>query len=197
MITLTDENFEKEITKSDKPVLVDFWALWCQPCFILTPILEKLAEEYKDKFILAKVNLDYAPIAAQKYRIDRIPAVVLFKNGKPVSGFIGVKPELVVKDIISQMLEDGEKETGEIENIIKNYQEYAQKNGFKLNPDKGIVERLVKGLLENEKKYGARYCPCRRITGNSEDDKGKICPCYWRQEELERDGHCFCGLFVK
>lgn len=197
MITLTDENFEKEITKSDKPVLVDFWALWCSPCFVLTPILEKLAEEYKDKFILAKVNLDYAPIAAQKYKIDRIPAVVLFKNGKPVSGFIGVKPGPVVKDIISQMLEDSEKETGEIENIIKNYQEYAQKNGFKLNPDKGIVERLVKGLLENEKKYGARYCPCRRITGNSEDDKGKICPCYWRQEELERDGHCFCGLFVK
>ncbi|XOB41549.1 MAG: thioredoxin [Candidatus Nealsonbacteria bacterium] len=197
MITLTDENFEKEITKSDKPVLVDFWALWCSPCFVLTPILEKLAEEYKDKFILAKVNLDYAPIAAQKYRIDRIPAVVLFKNGKPVSGFIGVKPEPVVKDIISQMLEDSEKKIGEIENIIKNYQEYAQKNGFKLNPDKGIVERLVKGLLENEKKYGARYCPCRRITGNPEDDKGKICPCYWHQEELERDGHCFCGLFVK
>lgn len=197
MITLTDENFEKEITKSDKPVLVDFWALWCSPCFVLTPILEKLAEEYKDKFILAKVNLDYAPIAAQKYRIDRIPAVVLFKNGKPVSGFIGVKPEPVVKDIISQMLEDSEKETGEIENIIKNYQEYAQKNGFKLNPDKEIVERLVKGLLENEKKYRARYCPCRRITGNPEDDKGKICPCYWHQEEIERDGHCFCGLFVK
>ncbi|GAI49172.1 unnamed protein product [marine sediment metagenome] len=197
MITLTDENFEKEITKSDKPVLVDFWALWCSPCFVLTPILEKLAEEYKDKFILAKVNLDYAPIAAQKYRIDRIPAVVLFKNGKPVSGFIGVKPEPVVKDIISQMLEDSEKKIGEIENIIKNYQEYAQKNGFKLNPDKGIVERLVKGLLENEKKYGAQYCPCRRITGNPEDDKGKICPCYWHQEELERDGHCFCGLFVK
>jgi ferredoxin-thioredoxin reductase catalytic chain len=87
-----------------------------------------------------------------------------------------------------------EKET---EKLIENYKEYAKKNGFRLNPNQEVVERLVKGLLENEKKYGARYCPCRRVTGNKEGDKPKICPCQWHREEIERDGHCFCGFFVK
>ncbi|OGZ32689.1 MAG: hypothetical protein A2V69_03690 [Candidatus Portnoybacteria bacterium RBG_13_40_8] len=84
-----------------------------------------------------------------------------------------------------------------IEKIIENYQNYAEKNGFRLNPERKTVERVIKGLLENEKKYGKRYCPCRRVNGNPEEDKLKICPCVWHREEIERDGHCYCGLFVK
>ena len=202
MITLTDENFEKEIQAADKPVVVDFMASWCSPCFVLGPILEKLAEEYKDKFILAKVSLEAAPITAQKFGVDRIPMVVLFNGGKPIGGFIGLRPEQVVRELLDKMLEDVKsKEGGEnkedIEKIIQSYQEYAEKNGFKLNPNRETVERLVKGLLKNEKECGFRYCPCRRISGNPEEDKPKICPCQWHKEEIERDGHCFCGLFVK
>ena len=197
MLELTDQNFEQEVSRSQMPVLVDFWAQWCQPCFILAPILEKVAEEFKDRIILAKVNLDQAPNTARKYQVDRIPMVTFFNKGKPVGAFIGVRPESAVRDIINQMLKDSEKEIGEMENIIKSYQEYTEKNGFKLNPDRKVVERLVKGLLENEKKYGAKYCPCRGVTGNSEEDKSKICPCQWHREEIKRDGHCFCGLFVK
>jgi len=104
MIYLTDENFEKEITSASKPILVDFWAQWCMPCFVLGPILEKLAEEYKDKMILAKVDLDAAPLASQKYRIEQIPTVILFKEGKPISGFIGVRPEPVIKSWLEQNL---------------------------------------------------------------------------------------------
>jgi len=104
MITLTDENFEKEITNASKPILVDFWAQWCSPCLILGPILEKLSEEYQDKFILAKVNLDEAPLISQKYGIEQIPIVVLFKEGKPVSGFIGVRPEPIIKNWLKQNL---------------------------------------------------------------------------------------------
>ena len=104
MITLTDENFEKEITNAPKPILVDFWAQWCSPCLILGPILEKLSEEYQDKFILAKVNLDEAPLTAQKYRIEQIPTVILFKEGKPISGFIGVRPEPIIKNWLEQNL---------------------------------------------------------------------------------------------
>lgn len=84
-----------------------------------------------------------------------------------------------------------------IEKIIKGYKIYAQNNGFDLNPQKEVVEGIVKGLLENEKKYGARYCPCRRVTGNIQEDKGKICPCQWHREEIEKYGHCLCQLFVK
>jgi len=199
MITLTDENFEEEIQQTEKPVLVDFWAQWCMPCFVLTPILEKVARDYQDKFILAKANLDNVPIVAQRLGINQIPMVVLFRGGKPVSGFVGVRPEPVVREILNKMLRDVSKkeQPEEIEKIIQGYQEYAEKNGLKLNPDREAVERLIKGLLTNEEKYGARYCPCRRITGNKEEDRPKICPCKWHREEIERDGHCFCGLFVK
>lgn len=85
----------------------------------------------------------------------------------------------------------------ETESLIKKYQEYAKENGFSLNPDQKIVERIISGLLENEKKYGVRYCPCRRIVGNSEEDKPKICPCQFHRQEIEEQGHCLCGLFVK
>ncbi len=197
MLNLTDENFEKEIQRADRLILVDFWAQWCTPCFILGPILEKIAQEYKDKLTLAKVNLDTAPLTAQKYGIEKIPTVILFKWGKPISGFLGVRPE----PVINQWLEENQKVINQImekiDQIIKNYEGYAQKNGFKLNPDRKVVEKLVAGLLANEKKYGARYCPCRRVTGDKEEDQPKICPCKWHREEIERDGHCFCGLFVK
>ena len=198
-LTLTDQNFDQEIQHAQKPVLVDFWAFWCNPCFVLSPILEKLAEEYKDKFIFAKANLDNVPIVAQRLGIEQIPMVVLFKGGKSVSGFVGIKPEPVVREILDKMLKDiSEKERPEeIEEIIKSYQMYAEKNGFKLNPDREVVERLIKGMLENEKKFGDRYCPCRRVTGNPEEDKPKICPCQWHREEIGKNGHCLCGLFVK
>ena len=180
-LNLTDENFDQVVQNATKPVLVDFWAQGCVPCFILTPILEKIAEDYKDKLILAKADLDVVPNIAQKLGIDRVPMVVLFKEGKPVSGFIGVRPEPVIREILDKMLADG------LEKAIQEYQEYADRNGFKLNPDRKAVERLVSGLLANEKKYKARYCPCRRMV---------LCPCQSSREEIEKDGHCYCGLFV-
>lgn len=232
-IVLTDQNFDKEIQESDKPVLVDFWATWCAPCNILSPILEKLAQEYEDKLVLAKVNVDEAQLVAGRYGINQIPTVVLFSKGKPVSGFIGARPEPAVKELLDKMLADSNKgeeevvevkrtekpaETTEAKNepketeekseedqyeqktinqMIEWYENYAAKNGLRLNPDRKIVEGLMKGLLANERKYGARYCPCRRVTGNLEEDRPKICPCKWHKEEFERDGHCHCGLFVK
>lgn len=84
-----------------------------------------------------------------------------------------------------------------IEEIIKWYENYAEENGFKLNPDRTVVEGLIKGLLLNEEKYGERYCPCRIVTGNPEEDRDKICPCKWHKEEIERDGNCHCKLFFK
>jgi thioredoxin len=197
VLELTDENFDEELKRAEKLILVDFWAEWCTPCFVIGPILEKVAQKHEEEVTLIKVNLDKAPLIAQRYRIEQIPTVILFKWGQPIDAFIGVRPELAIEQwieenqkIINQIME-------KIEELIKNYEDYAQKNGFKLNPDRKTVERLIIGLLANEKKYGARYCPCRRVTGNPEEDKGKVCPCQWHREEIERDGHCFCGLFVK
>jgi len=105
MLILTDENFEKEILASPKPVLVDFWMPGCGPCSLISPILEKLANDFGEKIILAKVNLDTAPFICQKYDISLFPTVSLFKEGKPISGFNGIRSE----DEIKQWLEENLK----------------------------------------------------------------------------------------
>jgi thioredoxin 1 len=104
MLNLTDENFEKEI-QVKKPVLVDFWAEWCGPCQMLGPILEKVAGVYQDKVIFAKVNVDAAPLTSQKYQINQIPSVILFKEGQPVSNFIGARPEEFIKNWLDETLQ--------------------------------------------------------------------------------------------
>ncbi|RLF15432.1 MAG: ferredoxin:thioredoxin reductase [Thermoprotei archaeon] len=76
-------------------------------------------------------------------------------------------------------------------------EEYARSKGFKVNPDEKLVEAILRGLLRNEDKYGARYCPCRVVTGDPEKDRPKICPCAWMEEEVKEKGRCHCGLFVK
>ena len=84
-----------------------------------------------------------------------------------------------------------------IEKLKKEYSEYAEKNGFHLNPDEKTVERIIEGLLKNEEKFGDKYCPCRRVSGNKDEDAKKICPCFWHKDEIKKDGHCFCRLYVK
>jgi ferredoxin-thioredoxin reductase catalytic chain len=81
--------------------------------------------------------------------------------------------------------------------FIKKYEEYAKESGFKLNPNEKIIESVIKGLLMREEKFGARYCPCRRVTQDKEEDKKIICPCIYHKEEIKKDGHCHCNLFVK
>lgn len=73
---------------------------------------------------------------------------------------------------------------------------YAESKGFKLNPDGEVVNFIIKGLLKNEARYGYRYCPCRVVTGDRAKDAKLICPCAYHRGEIERMGHCHCGLFV-
>ena len=108
IINLTDENFEKEITESEKPILVDFWMTGCPPCKFIAPILEKLAQEFQDKVIFAKVNLDEAPLAVQKNSISVAPTIILFKKGKPVNGFVGLKEEAEIKKWLNSLLSNNE-----------------------------------------------------------------------------------------
>jgi len=76
-------------------------------------------------------------------------------------------------------------------------EEVARSRGAALNPDERLVEAILRGLLRNEERYGARYCPCRVVTGDPEQDRPKICPCQWMERDLEGRGRCHCGLFVK
>lgn len=195
---LNDENFEKEIVVPGKLVIVDFFATWCEPCNILGPILENVAEELKDTVVLFKVDVDNAPIAATKYNIDRIPSVFLFKDGKPISNFIGMSSA----EDIKKWVDDSAKNAGgatepDIKGFIEESDKHAKENGFRLNPDSKAVERVAKGVFANEAKHGKKYCPCRRVTGDVEEDAKKICPCAYHKDEIEKDGHCLCYLFVK
>ena len=104
MLILTDENFKKEIQNAEKPVLVDFWSAHCLPCFMLFPVLEKLAQDYEDKVIFAKLNVNEAPLIASEYEIDRIPVVFLFREGNPVAGFMGAQPEELIREWLEKNL---------------------------------------------------------------------------------------------
>lgn len=92
-LKITSENFEREVLKSDKPVLIDFWANWCGPCRMLSPTISEIAEEYKDKVKVGKVNVDEEAELAAMFRVSSIPLLVVMKNGKVVNSAVGVRPK--------------------------------------------------------------------------------------------------------
>lgn len=98
-INLTNKNFDKEIIESDKIVLIDFWATWCGPCQMLSPILSEIAEQHKDKVKVCKVNVDEYRELAVKYQISSIPTILVFKEGEIINTFVGfcTKKELEKK----------------------------------------------------------------------------------------------------
>lgn len=90
VMNINQNNFDDTIAQSSSPVLVDFWAAWCGPCSMLSPIVEQLAEEHPE-IAFGKVNVDEAPEIAQRYQISAIPTLLLFRDGKPVDMSVGVK----------------------------------------------------------------------------------------------------------
>lgn len=102
-IEFTDQNFEQEVLKSDKPVLVDFWAPWCGPCKIMGPIIDELAGEIADKSKVGKLNVDENPATAEKYGIMSIPSLKIFKGGQVVEEFTGVQSKDILKGALSNI----------------------------------------------------------------------------------------------
>ena len=91
-LVITKENFESEVLKSDKPVLVDFWAAWCGPCKMLSPVIDEIAEERSD-IKVGKVNVDEQPELASQFAVMSIPTLIVFKNGEIANKAIGVQPK--------------------------------------------------------------------------------------------------------
>ena len=100
VVTLTKENFEQEVLQASGPVIVDFWATWCGPCKMFSPIVDEFAEENEGKVLVGKVNIDDQPDLASQYRVMSIPTAILFKNGEAVQSLVGVQPKAKLEELI-------------------------------------------------------------------------------------------------
>jgi len=103
-LQFSDSNFEGEVISADKPVLVDFWAPWCNPCRMLGPIVEEISKEYDGKVKVGKLNTDDNTQVATKFRISAIPTLLFFKNGKVVDQLVGIHPKPEIKKRLDALL---------------------------------------------------------------------------------------------
>ncbi len=104
IIQLTSQNFETQVLKNKGLIVIDFWAPWCQPCLRLSPIFDQLAKEYQDRVKFAKLNVDENQEIAQKYGVMSIPTTMFFDQGQPINQLVGVRPALVYKREIENLL---------------------------------------------------------------------------------------------
>lgn len=103
-LQFTDSNFESEVLKSDKPVLVDFFASWCGPCKLQGPIIDELAAEMSDKVKIGKMDVDGNPQTAGKFSIMSIPTIIIFKNGEPAQQFTGLQGKEILKGELEKLI---------------------------------------------------------------------------------------------
>jgi thioredoxin 1 len=103
-LEITDANFDEIVLKSDKPVLVDFWAAWCGPCRMVGPIIDEVSEEYSEKAVVGKMDVDANQEFAAKYGVRNIPTVLVFQNGEVVGRQVGVAPKNAYTDALDALM---------------------------------------------------------------------------------------------
>ncbi len=103
-VPVEDGTFDQKVLRSDKPVLVDFWATWCRPCLMVAPVIDELSEEYDGKITFLKLDVDHNPQTASKYNVMSIPTIMVFKKGQPVTHYIGFRPKAELKKGLEEAL---------------------------------------------------------------------------------------------
>lgn len=102
-IVITKTNFEQEVVLSEKPVLLDFWAPWCAPCQMLSPVISEISEENQQKIKVGRVNVEEEDFLVEKFGIENVPTVILLKGGKSISSFVGFRSKEEIEDMIKKI----------------------------------------------------------------------------------------------
>ncbi|MEA3442291.1 MAG: thioredoxin [Chloroflexota bacterium] len=146
VIEITDKNFEEEVLKSDMPVEVDFWAPWCGPCRMVSPVYDKLAKEYDGNFKFCKLNVDKNQQLAMKYQVMSIPLQLYFGNGQKVDEILGAVPEKVIRAKVEEIVKRfPSDEKGRLQVLLSSW----------LESNKGYREKLRKWMGRNQNIEGA------------------------------------------
>jgi thioredoxin 1 len=145
VIEVTDQNFEEEVLESDVPTEVDFWAPWCGPCHMVSPIYDKLSEEYGD-FKFCKIDVDQNPQTARHYNIVSIPMQMFFANGEKVDEILGAVPEHMIRSKVAEIL-----------------QRYP-------TDEKGMIKVILGSWIEQSKRHGEKFEKWKERAGNSGGD---------------------------
>ena len=103
-VNVTDDSFDVDVLKSDKTVVVDFWAAWCGPCKMVAPVLDEIAGENADKITVAKLDIDANPATARDYQVMSIPTMIVFQDGKPVKQIVGARPKAALLSDLADYL---------------------------------------------------------------------------------------------
>lgn len=183
VINVTEANVVKEVVEisKEKPVLVDFWAPWCEPCRQLTPLLEKLVAEKKGRVILAKVNVDEAGPLAQQFQIESIPAVRIIYQGRMRGGFDGVQPEAQLRQMFDQLapLEQVDKdlaaakkqEASDPAKAEAAYRKIAAEHLDRTEPQLGIARSLI---AQNKTDDAVAYLDELTLEGDAAEEAEKL-----------------------
>jgi thioredoxin 1 len=132
VIEVTDQNFEEEVLGADRPTVIDFWAPWCGPCMMVSPIYDKLSEEYEGRFKFCKINVDENQRTAVKYQIMSIPMQMFFSDGEKVDEILGAVPEHTIRTMVEDILKRfPTNEEGRLRVILTSWTEHNKKHGEK------------------------------------------------------------------